>query len=107
DGIGRRWHVRTPGPGDEAAVEPERQVVEPLRARERIGIEVGDELVAGRPQALVPGDRQAAVVDRDQPASMPSSDRRGVVGRAVVDADDLDGRVVYRCRVTQEFVERL
>ena len=79
------------------------EIVEPVRVGIGVVIEVGDDLAGRRLEAGVPGRREPPVLRLDEPQVVFAGDGRGVVGRAVVDDDHLEVRVV-QLRETVEAV---
>ena len=101
-----RRDVGTTACGD-PALEVERQVVQPLRRRKRVGVQVRDEVMVGRGGARVACRREPDVVERDELHTFVSRRDLGrAVLRPVVDHDDLELRIAQPGRVPQAFVER-
>ena len=92
-----RHHVGAAGAGDVALPERLHQVGQPLRMDPHVRVGVGDDLPGGVGQRHVPRDGQAAGRSVDHPhPPVPAGDGRGVVGRPVVDENDLERGVVER-----------
>ncbi len=90
------------------SVEPKAcaEVAQPVAVGPGVVVDVGDDLARGRLEPGVPGAREPAVLGPDQADVELGGDRRGAVGRAVVDDDHLVVRVVERVQRLEAAADR-
>ena len=112
DGFGNqaaavRRHVGPAGAGVVGARQRVHQVGEPVRVGAGVVVDVGDDLVAGEPQAGVAGAAEAEVLRADQAdAAVAPDDVGGAVGRAVVHHDRLVPRVAQVGKAVEALRDR-
>ncbi len=93
-----RDEVGAADPGVVGGLEGVREETEPVAVGPGVVVGEGDDLARRRLDPGVPGGGEAAVLGPDQADVELGGDRRGAVGRAVVDDDHLVVRVVERGR---------
>ncbi len=105
--IAWRTLIRPTDTHDVCPIETQREEVRPLGRGIGVAVKERDDLAATALQALVSRGGQAGVRYRDEAgACVLPDDGGGLVGRAVVDHDDLQVRIVEGAGVTQAFVDR-
>ncbi len=88
------------------SIEAVREVMQPVRIGPRVGVDIGDDLAGSRGSTNVTRGTQTRIRGPDEPHAELRRNRSGVVGRPVVDDDDLEVRVLEALDPLQRLTQR-